>query len=130
MLVDNANMSRVGNRIHLQDSITQFHIGGNHIKVANIVFNEPIENTTSINDLSNIDLEIFPNPTADIVNINCNNNTIASVSIFDSQGKSVFRKNETATSHQINLSNWTSGIYWIELRTASNESYFHKIVKQ
>lgn len=130
MLADNPNMSKVGNRIHVQDSITQFHIGGNHIKVANIVFNETIENTTATNDISNIDVEIFPNPTADLVNINCKSTVISSVNIFDSQGKSVFRKDETVTSHQINLANWASGIYWIELKTASDERYFHKIVKQ
>lgn len=127
---ENENMSRVGNRITIQDSIGQFHIGGNHIKVANIVFNEVIETPTSTKDISNIDLEIFPNPTSEIVNINCKSNVIAALQIFDNQGKSILQINENATTHQINVANWTSGIYWIELRTDSNESYFHKIVKQ
>lgn len=130
MIAGNANMSRIGNRIHLQDSITMFHIGGNHIKIANIVFNELIENTTATNDISAIDLVVFPNPSTDIVNIKCKSNVISLLNIFNSQGKSVFRKNETAITHQINVSNWTSGVYWIELKIGTNESYFQKIVKQ
>ena len=127
---ENENVTRVGDRITIQNTLTQFHIGGNHIKVANIVFNEDLESPTSTKDISNIDLEIFPNPTTDIININCKSNVISSLQIFDSQGKSISQVNEIATTHQINVTNWTSGIYWIELRTNSNENYFHKIVKQ
>ena len=55
---------------------------------------------------------------------------IASLQIFDSQGKSIFQINEIATTHQINVANWTCGIYWIELLTKEGVQHFEKIVKK
>jgi hypothetical protein len=129
--VENEKVIQIGNRIHIQDdSISTFHIGGDHIKVANIAFNEEIDNTTSSKDFTKLDISIFPNPVQDILQIDAKSNTIKSLQIFDSLGKLVFQTEQSTRIHEINTSNWNYGIYWVNIINDKNESYSHKVVKQ
>jgi len=130
MVAAEENVTRVGNRIHIQnDSITEFHIGGDHIKVANIVFNEVIETTTSTEDFEILDVNIFPNPVQEVLSINCKSNVIKSIQIFDILGKLVFQTNENNTIQEINMTNWDNGIYWLKILNDENQFYSQKIIK-
>lgn len=58
---------------------------------------------------------IFPNPTSDIIQINCNNK-ISSIQLFDISGKQLLLINDLNTNQtSVDLSNWGSGIYFLNV---------------
>ena len=90
--------------------------------------------TTFVNTLSNEnfllnEILIYPNPTNDILNINygTNNIDIKSIGIHDMLGKKVYQNNSKVES--IDLSNFNSGIYLIEISTENNGKITKKLIK-
>lgn len=70
-------------------------------------------------------LEIFPNPTHNIININ-SNKKINKIELYDLQGKLILKENET---DQINISNLKEGVYFIKIYT-NNGLQIKKIIKE
>ena len=61
-------------------------------------------------------VSIYPNPTNTIVNINANE--INSVIIYNTLGQVVFTENKfNANELQVNISQWSKGIYSIQVNT-------------
>lgn len=61
------------------------------------------------------DWEIFPNPSEECINIALNNNVISgSYLIYDNSGRVVYTGLLNGNTQQINISNFTSGIYFIK----------------
>ena len=87
----------------------------------------------SINDLSNDSfINSYPNPTNSILHLNLpSNKIINSVIIFDVNGRKIFHQDLTdnKSSHDLNLSNFSSGMYIIRIRSES-EFYHSKIFKK
>jgi hypothetical protein len=69
-------------------------------------------------DHSNVgdELQVFPNPTSNIINISCNESILAT-SIFDISGKSVYSSNSLLQIHDVSLLN--PGVYFVRCRTVS-----------
>ncbi len=94
---------------------------------------EPISNPPScllaVNDPSKkvAVVKIFPNPVQDFVNIESDKNFIA-YEIIEESGKSVFNKD--LKSSQISISNLKAGVYFIKLKSLSNETYVVKFIKK
>ena len=85
--------------------------------------------TLSIKDFSSTnEINIFPNPTSDILNIeNINNIDIVSVNLIDLLGKTIFtKKNENLKS--IDVSEFPSGLYILELTSKNGDTSTKKIV--
>lgn len=84
-------------------------------------------------DSGNFDLKnvsVFPNPTNDILNINSVNDSIISYNIYDLQGRKVgTNKISNLYNFSIDISNYNSGIYIIELNSQMGK-YSQKIVKK
>ena len=108
-------------------------------KQANIYFdyNSPIETnmaSTTFEILSNGNFEIdesitvFPNPTASIININCNN-TIKTVELYDVQGRLLQTQIVNSTTTSLDISNKNSGIYFAKI-TSENGVKVEKISKE
>lgn len=73
-------------------------------------------------------LKIYPNPTKNIVNIgNYSGHLIKSIKIFDIIGNSVYA--EKVNFEQINLANWTNGLYIVLIETTKNTLSF-KVIKE
>lgn len=87
----------------------------------------------SAENLSNASFEenkltVFPNPASNRLNLSITNNlTINKVKITDLLGKFVYE--QTDNTHQINIENLTSGIYFIQVFTNESE-YKTKFIKQ
>ena len=78
--------------------------------------------TLGINDLSQLDFKIYPNPASDILNIKSQINlSDANVTIFDAIGRQVF-SSELNNSERltININEWNNGVYIIQI--LSNQS--------
>ena len=118
-----------GNRVHLEGDLSGFHIGGDHVKVGNIVINEPFDFSTSTSVIENPNLEVFPNPVQDVLNINSKDLVTKNIRIFDTQGRLILNTTQSKFSHQVDMSNWNSGMYMTEIELENGERYFQKVVK-
>ena len=75
------------------------------------------------NNNLNVELQVYPNPTNVIININCKEN-INFVEIYDMSGNLILK---TLNSKNIDISQNSAGIYFINIITSEN-TYFEKIV--
>ncbi len=86
---------------------------------------------TGISELENSNISIYPNPTNGIINIELNTiTTIDKISISDLQGKIIYlNESLTKSSIQIDLNEFSNGVYMMELQSNTGVSV-HKIIKQ
>ncbi|AXG68754.1 hypothetical protein KORDIASMS9_00970 [Kordia sp. SMS9] len=93
----------------------------------------PLEVTQllSINDpqFNNVNVQVFPNPTTDIVKLNVGNHQNLSFQMYDINGK-LIQKQTNISSQQISLGAFKSGIYLLKVLRANTEIKTFKIVKK
>ena len=77
----------------------------------------------TLNEISMSNVAIYPNPTTGILNVDIDENFDAVV--YNYQGQVMMKKNDN--NRQIDLSNLTAGIYFVEIRTENN-AFVKKIV--
>ncbi|WP_312768482.1 T9SS type A sorting domain-containing protein [Epilithonimonas sp.] len=70
---------------------------------------------------------MFPNPVQDFVNIESDKNFI-SYEIIDENGKSILSKDFKGS--KIDISNLKTGVYFIKLKSLSNETNVVKFIKK
>ncbi len=135
----NLGANQYGNVVFKIKTLSNLTTGTTATNTANIYFdyNFPIQTntaTTTFQTLNNgqfmIDSSIVvsPNPTSSTVTINCNSN-IKSVQVYDFQGRLLETKLVDDTKTAINISEKTSGIYFLKI-TSDNGSKVEKIVKE
>ncbi|PIF44192.1 putative secreted protein (Por secretion system target) [Chryseobacterium sp. 52] len=77
---------------------------------------------------TNADIQIYPNPVTDYFSVRSKgNDKIQTVKIFDASGKLI--RNITNTADKINISDISSGIYFIRIKTDKGE-HLGKIIKK
>lgn len=82
-----------------------------------------IINTVSLNEMSMPNVSIYPNPTTGILNVDIDNDFDAVV--YNYQGQVMMKMN--GNNRQLNLSNLTAGIYFVEIRT-NNHAFVKKVI--
>lgn len=88
--------------------------------------------SNSINDNASI-IELYPNPVVDLLNVEWQSNLqIAEIMLFDNTGKLLQLKKvyEGTTRETFNLSNYSSGMYYIRLFDSFQQSKSYKIIKK
>lgn len=75
---------------------------------------EAINQSVSIQANELIELRIYPNPSADVLNIDISTEAISSVRIFNAAGLEVYQ----GVENQIAVAGFTSGVYFVEVTTA------------
>ncbi len=90
-----------------------------------------IDNPTGVEELSDNQLQVYPNPVNDNVTIEFTESTpIELITITDAQGKMVYSTgNLTITRKQIDLTNFARGLYVLKVQTENGASV-HKLTKQ
>jgi photosystem II stability/assembly factor-like uncharacterized protein len=84
--------------------------------------------TNSISEIKKNQLNIYPNPAKDVVNINLTEKTTGIVSIYDLNGKLLFQQEEENKNHiKIQINNLKKGIYLVELKTDTKQ-YSTKLI--
>ena len=67
-------------------------------------------------DLDHHNIEIFPNPTSDILNIKLEKIASSKLAIFDALGNRVLEKNNLAEKEfQLSTANFSEGIYFLKI---------------
>ncbi|MCX7729156.1 MAG: choice-of-anchor B family protein [Bacteroidia bacterium] len=89
-------------------------------------------NVSEYTSSQDIDVNIFPNPVNDIVNVYFNIDGIANLLIEDIAGKFLWRKENVYVTHhqpyQIDLSNYSNGLYFLHLQI-NNRNITLKVFK-
>jgi hypothetical protein len=80
-----------------------------------------IKGNTGIEEVSDNQVEVYPNPAAGLVNIDFKaiSNNKAKIEIFNLIGEKVMEKVINANNNQLNLSSLTKGIYYISIKSES-----------
>jgi hypothetical protein len=81
-----------------------------------------------ISPVNTIELEIYPNPATDIVNISSNTN-IQSITVYNNVGQVVSAENVESNLHKIITTNYKSGIYFLKVIQDNREIKTFKIIK-
>jgi len=101
---------------------------GSYIYVDNLQF---IGNVVGISEysLNSNTISVFPNPSSDIVNIGFNSepDKASVLMIFDFSGKLIYKTRELNKSNTINTSQWSKGIYTIQVNS-NNQSINKKLI--
>lgn len=96
------------------------------VQVDNVI----LTGTVNIGKIAIKNIEIFPNPTVDVLSIK-NINNLKSVAIVDITGKEVFKSNDVNSEViSIDFSTFASGIYFLNLTNTDNVVTSQKIVKK
>ena len=109
-----------------------------HWNTASLVLEEDTSTvtTTAIHSISNdVQVNIYPNPTTDFVQVELNNATAGyyQVKVYDAEGHRLWSDDLTCTGNSntitINTSAWASGIYMLQLTNCSQQRVV-KVVKR
>ena len=75
---------------------------------------------------------VYPNPAFDQLNIELPKGTIKSIGLFDVNGKNVLQKSprNQSRSHQLDVSQMNTGIYYVRIVDEKNETVIKKILIQ
>ena len=84
---------------------------------------------TNSNILQKSNINIYPNPTNGIVNLEFEYNNVQKVIVSDITGKQIIEKTSVKQNEQIDLSGFVSGIYIISIQT-DKEIFTTKIIKE
>jgi hypothetical protein len=90
-------------------------------------FSTPLLSTNSYELQSK--LAVYPNPFIDVLSINNKTNENLSIAVIDLMGKQIETKNISANVSQFDYSYLESGIYFLKLNKADNQSTTFKIIK-
>ncbi|MBT2622698.1 peptide-N-glycosidase F-related protein [Chryseobacterium sp. ISL-6] len=80
----------------------------------------------NVSDVKTIDVNIYPNPTSDFVNIKSKAD-VASISLFSIDGKKL---SENYNENRIDLSVYSTGIYFLNIVLKDGTTFKHKIIKK
>lgn len=80
----------------------------------------------NVNNVKTIDVSIYPNPTSDLVHIQSNTD-VSSITVFSMDGRKLF---ENYGENIINLSTYSSGIYFLNIVMKDGTAFKHKIIKK
>ena len=76
------------------------------------------------------EMELFPNPTSDVINFRCSNKkTILEYVIYNAMGKQVVN-NKVVNTNEIFVGNFANGIYFLKLKFVDGAIATKKFIKQ
>ena len=81
-----------------------------------------------INDVANVKMDIYPNPTAQLLNV-ASEQTIRTAVVYTMTGIEVYRKNINATSATLNLAALAKGAYAIRFEMENGQSAIRNVIK-
>lgn len=84
--------------------------------------------TNSTEKFNNIKVNVYPNPTNDIVNIETDE-TLLDYVVYDMNGREI-QNGMFGSSNQINLQNATNGVYFVKVTTVYNNVATVRVIKK
>lgn len=84
--------------------------------------------STSIENIKENPISIYPNPATDIVKIKTNNNS--TINIINVVGKTIYNSNVPQNETTIDVSTWSQGIYFVNIINENGKKNSYKLIKQ
>lgn len=77
-------------------------------------------------------LQLFPNPTENTINLKLLNQKIEEIVIYDLQGRVIFQENKSGTSNnsQIDVSAFSNGVYIVQVMSTNGNVSSSKFIKK
>ncbi len=91
-------------------------------------FTGQMPTNVGIDTLSEIETVVYPNPTADVVNITCRQ-IITDIDVYNIEGRLVYHCTPAANNCSIRMSGQKNGIYWAKIHTEEGSATKKIIVK-
>lgn len=128
----------VHNVVNIGKTYTFYNVQSDH--TFQVLYENIPEDTSSVRDLSMPEMSLFPNPTTGVVNVHCTMNDVQSdnieIQVFDVYGRMLNVTNPSdarGTSPQtmkIDLSGYSTGIYFVKLVNGGKVIAVQKVVKE
>ncbi|MFT7158762.1 MAG: hypothetical protein ACI8Q1_003796, partial [Parvicella sp.] len=99
--------------------------GGNNIYIDNINLFDPAHLSISENNNS---FRIYPNPSSDLINLNCNATGKLNYNIYNATGQLV-KQGDILNNGNISISNLSYGMYSVEIISEGKSLGFQKLSK-
>ena len=96
----------------LEGNLERLFIGGDHLYISNLLINDFPTATTV---LEQPNLQLYPNPVTNEINITGEGLTGSDIQIVDVNGRVVFREIANSEKWQGNISSLTTGVFWIQI---------------
>lgn len=100
--------------------------GDEYTNIPNVTLTEATPN--SVNELKAVQLNLFPNPVLDVLNITSTDGEIKRVVVYDLTGQQVKNLNWNQSSVIVRMNDLDAGIYLVKVST-SNSERMERIVK-
>lgn len=99
-----------------------------------VIIDNPVINGAPLNveTFSDESFSVFPNPSTGIFNLKTNASELISISILDITGKQIFKESNITLSnntYQIDLNEYSSGVYVLNIQTSTTRTIKKLIVK-
>ncbi len=88
----------------------------------------PTDPSTLTEDLSEEDLQLFPNPTSDVLNVKMQG--LQGIEIIDLAGRIVIRKKDCSETERLNVSTLREGLYFVRIYTNDNKTIIRKFIRK
>jgi len=88
-----------------------------------------MHNSTSILEIQNDEVSVFPNPVSGMLNIVYKSDNFETIKILNSQGKLISKGKVIKPSQQLDFSIYDSGLYILEFIKKTNEVKRIKVIK-
>jgi hypothetical protein len=85
---------------------------------APIITNEAtntLSNSVGVNEISNLNFKVFPNPSNDKITLMASSASLYSVEVYDVLGKRVYVQSNLQNAHVVNVSSFEKGIYFVRI---------------
>ncbi len=95
--------------------------------------NDGLPEPLDVNELSlSSEVQVYPNPVMDRVHISFEKEMNATVSIFNVTGEKIapVQRSMASKSLSIDMSDFSTGLYWVEILDDNNNKWVRKIVKE
>ena len=98
--------------------------------IKKVTVNQESKSITNITDTKKESLKVYPNPTNQSVNISAGEQPIKQIQVFAVTGNMLQDVSPNNTTATVDLSNYSSGIYFLKIRLTDNTVLTRKITKQ
>ena len=85
--------------------------------------------TLGNNDLITPTVNLYPNPSNELINISFGEDRLSKLELFDITGKLLFKKELNSNTYTLNITNYSSGTYIVKVYNQYNTSLNKKIIK-
>jgi len=89
-----------------------------------------LECPTSLEELSQLKIYIFPNPVSETLFINDDLNQISEIALYDINSKKLIQVRKHDSLTKLDVSNLSSGLYLLHLTNRNGEVKIQKLYKQ